>query len=369
MKKVVHVILGKANPNRMNGVNKVVNSLATTQSGLGFPVEVWGLTKSPLHNYPPRNYITKLYLDHSKFKIADNLKKDIILEMGNGSIFHFHGAFIYQFSRMAKMIRKAGLKYVINLHGGYNRVALERSKLKKIVYHWLVDRKYLNHAKFIQIIGKSEIEGLLDYKIKTKVILIPNGQNKIRSVVGESNHLQFVYCGRIDVKTKGLDILFNGFALSLRNGLKANLKIIGDGGDLMQLKQLANKLEITDEVEFCGALYGDDKWEVISNSTALILASRNEGLPGVVLESLGLNIPVIVSEETNVKEGILLYNCGYVLPENTALNLMYAINQMSYSINNGQYQQLSSNCSNAINNHFSWVKIASELRINYADAS
>ncbi|MFT6199305.1 MAG: hypothetical protein ACJAQ2_001077, partial [Vicingaceae bacterium] len=50
--QVIHVLLGKANPNRMNGVNKMVNSLAEHQSIIGKDVTVWGITKNPVHNYP-----------------------------------------------------------------------------------------------------------------------------------------------------------------------------------------------------------------------------------------------------------------------------------------------------------------------------
>ena len=40
-KKIVHLVLGKANPERMNGVNKVAHALAATQKDFGYDVEVW----------------------------------------------------------------------------------------------------------------------------------------------------------------------------------------------------------------------------------------------------------------------------------------------------------------------------------------
>jgi len=40
---IIHLVLGKANPNRMNGVNKVANQLATTMTNLNKEVELWGI--------------------------------------------------------------------------------------------------------------------------------------------------------------------------------------------------------------------------------------------------------------------------------------------------------------------------------------
>ena len=48
--EIIHLILGKANPNRMNGVNKVVHELATTQVEKGISAEVWGITDNPVHD-------------------------------------------------------------------------------------------------------------------------------------------------------------------------------------------------------------------------------------------------------------------------------------------------------------------------------
>jgi len=40
---IIHLVLGKANPQRMNGVNRVVHQLANTQAALGQSVTIWGI--------------------------------------------------------------------------------------------------------------------------------------------------------------------------------------------------------------------------------------------------------------------------------------------------------------------------------------
>ena len=65
--KIIHIILGKANPKRMNGVNKVVYSLASIQLEQGFDVEVWGITpeiESGASHEPP--FPLRLFPAHKK---------------------------------------------------------------------------------------------------------------------------------------------------------------------------------------------------------------------------------------------------------------------------------------------------------------
>jgi hypothetical protein len=77
-KRIIHIALGKANPNRQNGVNKVVNSLLSHQTTKGLKAELWGISFSENHNYPKRNYSTRLFLDSkTKFRIDSKLKKAI----------------------------------------------------------------------------------------------------------------------------------------------------------------------------------------------------------------------------------------------------------------------------------------------------
>jgi hypothetical protein len=45
--KIIHLVLGKANPDRMNGVNKVAHNQAIALFELGCDVEIWGITKTP----------------------------------------------------------------------------------------------------------------------------------------------------------------------------------------------------------------------------------------------------------------------------------------------------------------------------------
>ena len=92
--EIIHVVLGKANPSRMNGVNKVVFQLATEQALAGRKVSIWGITKSVEHNYGERPFETQLFkAQRNPFAISEELRKKLIAAKGN-AIFHLHGGWI-----------------------------------------------------------------------------------------------------------------------------------------------------------------------------------------------------------------------------------------------------------------------------------
>ena len=157
--QIIHIVLGKANTERMNGVNRVVNSLATYQTKLGYETKVWGITKNPIINFPSRLYKTELFLDKFKFILSRKIKKKIKNLHGKKVVFHIHGGFIPQFFSIAKQLTKYNLKYVYTVHGAYNSIALERSALKKKIYTFLFENYLVKNAKHLHFLGNIEVSG------------------------------------------------------------------------------------------------------------------------------------------------------------------------------------------------------------------
>ena len=368
--EIVHVILGKANPDRMNGVNKVVNSLATYQTALGYKVSVWGITKNPTHDYPKRDYETVLFKEISKFFLPKRIKK-AIAEKKSDTIFHFHGGFISQFILIARLIRKMGFNYVFTPHGSYNTVAMERSHWKKKFYIFLFEKTLVQKAKAIHFIGESEIKGAKQLFKLPDYYLVPNGQNleeiEIPAFPKTENRFPiFGFCGRLDIKTKGLDLLLTGFAdyLTNRDG-KGELWLMGDGKEKAQLEALAQNLNIGNQVKFLGSLYGKQKIETMYQFDYLFLTSRNEGLPGVVLEASAIKVPCIVSKETNMGSYIEQNKAGAVLPENNAFEISYAMQNAMIWNHNGQLKNLQKNATQMITHFFNWETIVTKLNKLY----
>lgn len=369
--QIIHVVLGKANPDRMNGVNKVVNSLASQQAALGKNVTLWGITKNPVHDYPERNYNTRLFKDVGRYNISIELKMAIEFLEDENVIFHLHGGFIPQFSSVAKLLVKHGLEYVFTPHGAFNTVALKRSSIKKKAYIKLFENFLVQQAKHIHLIGESEVTGTQKVFGKVNCELIPNGQKIPSNAVspnsknGNSAPL-FGFVGRLDLHTKGLDTLLKAFAkYSATTNNNSQLALIGDGPDRTKLEKLAQKLDIVKQMKFYGAKYGTEKDQLVKQLDYLCLTSRNEGLPGVVLEAASCGIPAIVSKETNLGPAIYENYAGFVTEKNDVENLVNALVQADESIKSNQREQQARNAFRMVQNEFNWSDIAQQHLLSY----
>ncbi|RYF73804.1 MAG: hypothetical protein EOO39_09770, partial [Cytophagaceae bacterium] len=208
--EIIHLILGKANPARMNGVNKVVNELATQQQQAGYAVEVWGFSANQLHDYPERTYTTRLFeASRNPFLVGSDWKQ-AILARKDTAVVQIHGGFVPRFYAAARFLTANQIPYVVTPHGNYNWHALQRNKLVKQLYFSLLERYVVSGASAIHVLGKSEIAGLQTMYPNQKSVLIPYGFS-VYEQPGEPIDSAFIigFCGRLDIDHKGLDWLID----------------------------------------------------------------------------------------------------------------------------------------------------------------
>ncbi|MCI5055473.1 MAG: glycosyltransferase family 4 protein [Flavobacteriales bacterium] len=357
--KIIHIVLGKANPNRMNGVNKVVNSLISNQKTLGYDAELWGITHNLEMNFPKRNYTTRLFpATRNKFRISKELKS-ALLDLKSEVSVHLHGGFIIENYHIAKILNRLGIHYIYTPHGAYNKVALQKSKWLKKVYFKFIESFVAEKAGKIHFIGESEKLHAQNLLKNDKLSLIPNGQalSNVFRIKNKEEKTTFGFCGRIDIHTKGLDKVLTALQ-ELKSKEKFQFWIIGDGGEMDKLKQLVVEMALEDIVVFKGALFGEDKMKVLGLLDAFVLASRNEGLPGAVLEAASLGVPAIVSQETNMGTYISNFRSGFVLKENTVTELVHKMQKMIMLKNSEGMKQLEANALHMVKMQFSWLDIA-----------
>lgn len=126
-----------------------------------------------------------------------------------------------------------------------------------------------------------------------------------------SHHI-FLYVGRLTDDHKNITFMLNG--LSKLKNKEWSLKIIGTGKDENKLKNLANKLKISDRIEWLG--FKKDPYSEIDYVTALLLTSRWEGFPMVLVEANQRGIPVISSDcKSGPKDIIIPGINGYLYKE------------------------------------------------------
>jgi len=368
MNKIIHIVLGKANPNRMNGVNKVAHNLATAQVDLGYDVEIIGLSNTPEIDKIERKYKLLLFT-RKKFFLDMELVEYLKTLDGKDTIFHLHGGFIIDFYFIGRLLKKLGIRYIFTSHGSYNKEALQKRYWFKKIFFILFDSYILKNAWKVHFLGMSEYQYIDTMLQNINKIIVPNGQNldELKFEYSEIKSIQrpiFGFVGRIDIYVKGLDILFDGFLEYKRKGGNGILWIIGDGLNLKKLAIFVKENRLTEDIIFYGSKFRNEKLNIIANMDVFVHTSRFEGFPMAVLEAAGLGKPIMVSKETNFGEYVKKYNCGWVLEVNKSNEIEQKLFELEKVYLKGGLTDITQNSLKMIENHFGWVKIANEILLN-----
>lgn len=101
-----------------------------------------------------------------------------------------------------------------------------------------------------------------------------------------------IYVGRLHIKNKGLDTLFEAMKEVRVSGGKVKLVLVGRGRDEAKLKAISGGID----AEFRGFLSEEGKFSAMAGADVFVLPSRFEGWGIVVLEAALCGKPVVVSD-------------------------------------------------------------------------
>jgi len=142
-----------------------------------------------------------------------------------------------------------------------------------------------------------------------KLVVIPNGIDVARWRDAKPANLEplgvptgrrlLLYVGRLDHQ-KGLDRFFRELPVIFRELPEHDLALVGEGKLKAALKRLAGRLEIAARVHFLG--WQGDVPSIVAAADLLVLPSRWEGMPNVVLEAMAAGKPVIATQAEGTVE-------------------------------------------------------------------
>ncbi|MGA9070580.1 MAG: glycosyltransferase family 4 protein [Terracidiphilus sp.] len=360
--RIIHILLGKANPNTLNGVNKAVHQMATSQEQLGHQVEVWGLSASMKVPNHPRSYRLRIFpLTRLRVTLGREIRS-AISRLEAGTWVQFHSVYIPEFPVIAGLLKRQGLCYGVTPHSGYAPGVFKKNPWKKRLYVALREARFLRSAALIQAVGASEVQDILRIAPGARVVLIPNGQEPLcarREVVpDQAVRPRIGFCGRLATQHKGLDYLIEGFAGYKAKGGAGELWLIGDGEDRGALEEKAAESGVGPSVRFLGARHGAEKLDLVVGFDVFIHSSRWEGLPMSCLEAAALGRPLVVSRETNFAEYVEKCGGGLVLDECSAAGVARALEQVDRLYQNHQLEPMGKNAQLLIEREFNWEENA-----------
>ncbi len=144
----------------------------------------------------------------------------------------------------------------------------------------------------------------------------------------QSDSFNIIAAGAL-YSVKGFDLLITAFAEIANKRMNATLTIIGaeryEDGYSKKLQLLIEQYTLCDRIKLAG--HKSNPYPYIKNADLLVMSSRKEGYPNVVLEALTLGTPVIA---TNVVDwsGVIKNGCnGYIVEKGSVKGLASAIDK------------------------------------------
>ena len=132
----------------------------------------------------------------------------------------------------------------------------------------------------------------------TPVEVIPPGVDISHYWRDEGAHRRnLLFVGSLERSTryKALDSLLEALALLRTQGKDVALDVVGDGSARSEFEAQSAALEISDRVTFHGAAGPDRLTSFYQHASALVVPSRFDSFPTVIVEALACGTPVIAS--------------------------------------------------------------------------
>jgi glycosyltransferase involved in cell wall biosynthesis len=238
-------------------------------------------------------------------------------------------------------------------HGLYGNESYLKRKIR-LLYYRIADYHlvYANRSRKLLIDSGFSPEKLyvvynsLNYELHRKIYNNRNlnelKQLKFNLFPGKSELPVVVFIGRL-TKEKKIPLLLDALSLSKKKGNEYNCLIVGDGGELDNLRLIADKLGISSSICFTGASYDET-----FNANLLMLAEccvspGNVGLTAI--HSLSLGTPVIthgnLCNQMPEAEAVIQEKTGLYFNENDVNDLSEVIDNM---ILNNRKSEMEQNC-------------------------
>jgi len=127
--------------------------------------------------------------------------------------------------------------------------------------------------------------------------------HKPRFIETENHSPKIVMVAMMQNYYKGHDLAISGFKEMIKVLPNSKLTFVGSGPLEDELKQLVLDSGLSNSIEFYGkASSGDEVFRLLDMSDILLLPSRQEGLPRVVIEAMSRGLPCVCSDAGGTAE-------------------------------------------------------------------
>ncbi len=271
-------------------------------------------------------YFKRLTKDHTHFSpsllrfLHQTIKNEKRKTKNPQLIIHIHAWWNLVSIFSCWIAKLHGVKVILSPRGMLTSYSLtNRNSKSKDLIHSLLGKALLKYCHIHATSAKEQRDVQQTCAVKGFSI-IPNFVRfpKITSTpFVESETYRLLFLSRIEEK-KGLELLFEALAQLTINW---QLSIAGTGTPeyVDSLKHLAERLQIQTKIDWLGQVGDEAKFDLLAAQDLLVLTSYNENFANVVVESLAMGTPVLLSEEVGLADYVIENDLGWVTSHNVEM--------------------------------------------------
>ena len=283
----------------IGGGNRHVELLGRELVSKGHEVTVWCADVPEHHEKSFERFGMNVVRIPSTFVISgvDPMVSLSGLDPGEFDIVHLHDTLPILIRKVAKKASRLGVPIVTTYHNDYLKSSYSGKLLKWVRWHLqgkntldLSDARIALRPYFEQLLREKGVRGRID--------VIPTGfeppTKKERVPDGAPQGPFLLYLSRL-TKQKGLDILLEAWS-SMGDSMKSRHQLVIAGDGPLKSEVLKSTGRATTDLNYVGLVDEEQKSWLLRNASALVLPSRFEGLPAILLEAAWEGLPVAMSD-------------------------------------------------------------------------
>lgn len=239
-------------------------------------------------------------------------------------------------------------------------------------YFWRISptlKRTIKNADHIMCMNGS-VEKVIDISDKSYSVT-PSVATQDYGWSEDKNQDQFtmISAGRF-VPLKGFDLTVKSFgkfinSLSIQQRNECKLILVGDGPDKPHLKELVEKFNITEQVEFISWIERKDLMVMMKKASGFIFPSH-EGAGMVVPEALSFGLPCVVLDNWGPGQ-FINEKCGFKVKMEDYDSTVDSLAQSLYRLYNdkGLRAEMSSNAREHFVKQFHWDRRGEQMKVLY----
>ena len=287
------------------------------------------------------------------------------LEM-NFDIVHLHDTLPVLIRRSIKRARKKKIPVVTTFHNDYIKTSLSGKILKRI--RWALQGRRTLHSSNARIaLTPYYANHLKNRGVHKSIDVLPNGFEPVAEdaarpaslPVSIEEHPLFVFVGRLS-EQKGLDVLMDAWDMLCHQGEpNACLAIAGSGElDAWLDKRIASS-KYPDSIAKLGRVDDAEKRWLFEQAKGVLIPSRFEGLPTVLLEAMHAGAPTVMADVNDLGRLVTEPNAGLSVAPGDSQDLLKAIKTLLQA-DDDQIKQWSENGHEA-SKPYLWSNVVDDL--------